>query len=92
VDLIGPYTIKGKDGTVIDFMCLTMIDPATSWFKIVELPVLECTDMSTAKDKKGHKGKKTPDKDPYIDKSLAMIAKLVYATWFCRYPRCRNIV
>ena len=21
-----------------------------------------------------------------------MIAKLVYATWFCRYPRCRNII
>jgi hypothetical protein len=32
VDLIGPYTLKGKDGTVIVFMALTMIDPATSWF------------------------------------------------------------
>ncbi|MCP4746930.1 MAG: hypothetical protein GY874_12455, partial [Desulfobacteraceae bacterium] len=31
VDLIGPYTIKGKDGTILDFMCLTMIDPATAW-------------------------------------------------------------
>jgi len=31
VDLIGPYTLKGKDGTEIDFMCLTMIDPASSW-------------------------------------------------------------
>jgi hypothetical protein len=40
VDLIGPYTLKGKDGTVIDFMGLTMIDPATSWFEIVELPLL----------------------------------------------------
>jgi hypothetical protein len=40
VDLIGPYTLKGKDGTVIDFMALTMIDPATSWFKIVELPLI----------------------------------------------------
>ncbi len=37
VVLIGPYTIKGKDGTVIDFMCLTMMDPASSWFEIVEL-------------------------------------------------------
>jgi hypothetical protein len=27
VDLIGPYTLKGKDKTEIDFMCLTMIDP-----------------------------------------------------------------
>jgi hypothetical protein len=30
VDLIGPYTLKGKDGTVIDFMALTKINPATS--------------------------------------------------------------
>ena len=26
VDLIGPYTLRGKDGTAIDFMCLTLID------------------------------------------------------------------
>jgi hypothetical protein len=39
VDLIGPYTLKGKDGTQIDFMCLNMIDPDSSWFGIVELPV-----------------------------------------------------
>jgi hypothetical protein len=40
IDHIGFYTFKGKDGTVIDFMALTMIDPATSWFKIVELPLI----------------------------------------------------
>ncbi len=34
------YTLKGKDGTVIDFMSLRMIDPASSWFKIVELPLV----------------------------------------------------
>jgi hypothetical protein len=28
-----------SNGTEIDFMCLTMIDPASSWFEIVELPV-----------------------------------------------------
>ncbi|MCP4748121.1 MAG: hypothetical protein GY874_18600, partial [Desulfobacteraceae bacterium] len=38
VNLVGPYTLKGKDGTILDFMCLTMIDPATAWFEIVELP------------------------------------------------------
>jgi hypothetical protein len=32
---------EGKDGTQIDFMCLTMIDPATNWFEMVELPILE---------------------------------------------------
>ncbi len=41
VDLIGPYTLKGKDGSQIDFMALTMIKPAFSWFKIAELPVVE---------------------------------------------------
>jgi hypothetical protein len=38
VDLIGLYTLKGKDGTIIDFMALTMINTATSWFEVVELP------------------------------------------------------
>jgi hypothetical protein len=40
VDLISPYTLKGKDDTIIDFMALTMIDLATSWFKVVELPLV----------------------------------------------------
>jgi hypothetical protein len=38
VDLVGPYTLKGKDGSSIDFMCLTVIDTGTSWLDIVELP------------------------------------------------------
>ncbi len=41
VDLIGPYILKGKDSLQIDFMSLTMINPASSWFKIAELPVVE---------------------------------------------------
>ena len=61
VDLIGPYTLKGKDGTEIDFMCLTMIDPASSWFKVVELPVVEyvTTGKSACDESK--------DKDAYFD-------------------------
>jgi hypothetical protein len=43
VDLVGPYTLKGKDGSSIDFMCLTMINPAPNWFKIVELPSVRVT-------------------------------------------------
>jgi hypothetical protein len=30
VDLISPYTLKGKDNLQIDFMALTMINPASS--------------------------------------------------------------
>jgi hypothetical protein len=54
VDLIGPYTLKGKDGSSIDFMCLTMINPATSWFGIVELPIVdqETTDPPAVKERR----------------------------------------
>ncbi len=41
VYLIGPYTLKGKDNLQIDFMALTMINTASSWFEIAELPVVE---------------------------------------------------
>jgi hypothetical protein len=53
VDLIGQYTLKGKDNTSINFMCLTMIDPATSWFKIMKLPpVTKLTVPSTGESNK----------------------------------------
>ncbi len=42
VDLIGPYIMRGKDGTEIDFMCLTMIGPDTSWFEVVGCRVASC--------------------------------------------------
>jgi hypothetical protein len=66
VDLIGPYTLNGKDGSSIDFMCLTMIDPATSWFKIVELPTLPVETI-------GKKAtiKNTKEADMIVDKSSA---------------------
>ncbi len=66
--------IKGKDETVIDFMCLTMIDPASSWFEIVELPLI--TEVIIPLDTKGLKGKKTHEepKLAYFDKSSAMIS------------------
>ncbi len=41
VDLIGPYTHKGKDNLQKDFMALTMINPTSSWFEIAELPIIE---------------------------------------------------
>ncbi len=80
VDLIGPYTLKGKDGSSIDFMCLTMINPATSWFKIVELPTVaqEMTVPPTGKGKKVTFDKNIKVAEPYFDKSSAQISNLVY--------------
>jgi hypothetical protein len=88
VDLIGRYTLKGKDGTEIDFMCMTMIDLASSWFEIVEL--LVTTDAVIPLDKKGRKGKThNITKYPYFDKSSAMISNLVNKT---HYPHCQYII
>ena len=39
VDLIGPYSIKCKKRKKeLKLHCMTMIDPATGWFKIVDIP------------------------------------------------------
>jgi hypothetical protein len=87
VDLVGLYTLKDKGDSSIDFMCLTMIDPTTSWFKIVELPTVRVTVP------KGGKGKKATCLDYTKDaeifgKTSAQISNLVYKCWFSRYPCC----
>jgi hypothetical protein len=81
VDLIGPYTLKGKDNLQIDFMALTMIDPASSWFEIAELPVVEQLCRQTVN------GKELLITDEIFDKILERIAKLVNKTWLSLYPR-----
>ncbi len=94
VDLIAPYTLKGKDGLSIDFMCVTMINPTTSWFKIVELPTVaqERTVPPEGKGKKATFDKNTKVAERYFDKSSAQISNLVYKIWFSRYPRCWYII
>ncbi len=72
VNLIGPpYTLKGKVGSSIDFMCLTMINLATSWFKIVELPTVaqETTVPPASKGKKVTFDKNTKVAETIFDKS-----------------------
>jgi len=62
-DLIGPYTLRDKDGTEIDCMRLTMIGPATSWFEIVDLPV--AIDAVIPMDTKGQKVTKIHNNTPF---------------------------
>ncbi len=54
-----------------------MIDPGSSWFEIVELPVVKVSPTSQSKIKA-----KTHDKpkDAYFDESLSMISTLVNKT------------
>ena len=82
VDLIGPYTLKGKDGTQLDFMCLTMIDPASSWFEMVELPLTEVEKTVGS----------IVETSEIFNKTSQQVASLVNKSWFSRYPCPRNII
>ena len=74
IDLIGPYTLKGQDKTEIDFMCLIMINQATRWLKIVELPVAEATVIPLGIW--GQKGISTHTTPNNFDNSSVMISTL----------------
>ncbi len=86
VDLVSPYTLKGKDDSSIDFMALTMINPASSWFEVVELPTI--MRLMTRKVN----GKERTIKAQIFDKSSDRIIRLVNKIWLCRYPRCQYLI
>ena len=94
MDLIGPYTLKRKDKTEIDFICITMIDPAASWFKIAELPISEPSELDIPTGIKGHKrkDKQIQQNQPYFDKSSATVGTLVNRTWFSIHLRSQYVI
>ncbi len=63
----------------IDFTALTMIDPASSWFEIAELPVI------TQLHRQKVNGKELLTTNKIFDKTSDCIAKLVNKTWLSRY-------
>ena len=67
-------------------MALTMINPASSWFKIAELPIVERLRQQTVN------GKELLIADEIFDKTSERIAKLVNKTWLCRYPWCCHLI
>ena len=81
VNLVGPYALKGKDGSVMDFMALTMI-PASSWFKIAELPLVrqlklievDCRELLASAE--------------IFNRSSDCILQLVNKVWLSRYTIC----
>ena len=58
---------------------MMMIDPATCWFKIVEIPTFELEEIVLGYN-------------AYIDKSSAKVSQMFNNTWLCRYPRPRKVV
>jgi hypothetical protein len=67
-------------------MALTMIDPASSWFEIAELPLVKQLRQQTVN------GKELLIADEIFDKTSERIAKLVNKTWLCRYPWCCHLI
>ena len=87
VDLIGLYSKSIRQhqtgGTIIrnndSLTCMTMIEPATIWFEIVEIPTFDLQEVTLYNDE-------------YIDKSSARVSQLFNNTWLFRYPRPLKVV
>jgi hypothetical protein len=71
---------------IIDFMALTMIDPTTSWFEVVEQLLVRRLKTITVN------GKESSIVEEIFDKTSECIARLVNKTWLSRYPRCHYII
>ena len=95
-DLIGPYTVTTNqyqvDGSIkevtLQLTCMTMLDPVTGWFEIVEVPQYIAQELQQTKDTKS---KKLVD-NSFIDKSSARISRLFDQVWLSRYPRPKKVV
>ena len=79
-DCIGPYSVKDVHGQIYQFMCVTMIDPATSWFEMREIPVLTVTNPKTNEEK------------IVFEKTSSRISQIINSSWLSRYPRPKNVV
>jgi hypothetical protein len=67
-------------------MALTMINPATSWFEVVELPLVRRLKTMPVN------GKESSIVEEIFDKTSERIAWLVNKTWLSRYPRYHYII
>ena len=56
-----------------------MVDPATGWFEITEVPYYNIDDVKN-------------NENNYIDNSYSRISRLFYQTWLRRYPRPREVI
>ena len=87
VDLIGPNSNSIRQqqtgGTIIwnnySLNWMTIIDPSTGWFEIVEILTFEINEV-------------TAGNDEYIDKSYSRVSQKFNNTWLCRYLRPRQVV
>lgn len=89
VDLVGPYSLTAKqfqpDSSIkpieLQLTCMTMLDPVTGWFEIIEIPNYIVIDV-----------KNKMDHQQLVDKSSARISRLFDQTWLSRYPRPNKVI
>ncbi len=63
-----------------------MVNPASSWFEVVELPtIMRCMTKKV-------NGKERTIKEQIFDKSSDQISKLVNKILLCRYPQCCYLI
>ncbi len=75
VDLIGLYTLNGKDGSSIDPMCLTMIDYVDKIVAAYDKVSSELDDGFTLVFKKGNRSKSSAQSTP-AGRSLTTFCRL----------------
>ncbi len=63
-----------------------MIDPTSSWFKVVELPTITRLMTRTVN------GKEKVIEEEIFDKSSDQISRLVDKIWLCRYLQCQYLI
>ena len=64
----------------LNLTCMTMLEAATGWFEIVEVPTYITTDFL----------KKLTNES--IDESSARISQFFDQTWLSRYRRLKNVI
>ena len=64
----------------LQLTCMTMLNPVTGWFEIVEVPNFI---VENVKNKTIHES---------IDKTLACVSRLFDQTWLSRYPRPKKVI
>ena len=86
-DLIGTYSkyVRQQQPVVaiisnnVSLTCMTMINPATGWFGIVEILMYKLNEVIGGNDE-------------YIDKFIAGFIPLFNNTWLCRYLDPRKVI
>ena len=86
VDLIGPYTLKGKTSTNWLFCASQWSTQQQAGLKLPELDIPIRTKRQTGK------GTCIQTKQPYFNKMSALVGTIVNTTWFSHYPSSQYII